>query len=131
MPCSARMRTHKPLGRWPRLSRRQGWWICAGMILLSLLWLAMGSLWFVEWQAAERLAVAQQVREVCEGLTYPARPDCASEWAQAQARIEADRPAFWNEAIETSLLAGIIFWVLVAGIIAIAHWIVTGEFPSA
>ena len=125
------MRTHKPLGRWPQLSRRQGWWVALGMVVLTIAWLTLGSLLFVEWQAGEQLAVAEQVRHVCEGLTYPSRPDCAADWAEAQARIAGALPSFRREAVEAALLVAILFWIMVATLIAITHWIVTGQFPSA
>ena len=125
------VRTHKPLGRWPRLSRRRGWQIGAAMVLLTIAWLTLGTWWFVSWQQSEALAVASRVHDVCQILALPDPPGCAAEWQQAQARIAAERPIFLREAIEVALLVTIIFWVLVAGLIAIAHWIVTGKAPSA
>ena len=125
------MRTHKPLGRWPRLSRRQGWAVALGIVVLTIGWLMLGSHWFVAWQASEQLAVAEQVRHMCEGLTYPSRPDCAAEWADAQARIAGALSSFRREAVEAALLVAILFWIMVATLIAVAHWIVTGQFPSA
>ncbi len=124
------VRTHKPLGRWPRLSRRQGWRIGVAMVGLTLLWMVAGPLGFVEWQASEARGVAQIVRDSCERLSQSGPAACAAEWAEAQARIEAQRPDYWREAIEVALLVAIVFWILVAGFITIAHWIVTGDKPN-
>ena len=127
----AMARTHRPLGRRPRLSRRRGWQIAAAMVLLTGLWLGLGTLWFVAWQQSEALAVASRVHDVCQILALPDPPGCAAEWQQAQARIAAERPQHLRAAVEAASLVAIIFWLLVAGLVAIAHWIVSGEAPRA
>ena len=96
------MRTHKPIGRWPHVSKRVFLRRVRIALLATLVAVPIVAAAFAFWAASA-----------------PPLGNGGTVFGH------------WREGFETALIAAAIFWVLAGTLFCIIRWIKTGEAPSA
>lgn len=96
------MRTHRPLGRWPHVSKRLFLRRLRIGVLATLVAVPVVAAAFAFWAAGD-----------------PPTGNGGSPFDH------------WREGLEAALIATAIFWALAATAFGIIRWIRTGEAPSA